>query len=83
MLEILLALLGLYLATGIGFGIAFAFAGGARKIDPAAEGATWGFKLLLLPGCSVFWPLLLKRWMGSTPPPEEVSAHRLAARKGD
>ena len=75
----LLAVLGIYLAVGLLFGIVFAFAG-AKKIDPSAAAGSWGFKLLIIPGCSVFWPYLLMRWLKKSPPPEECSAHRRASK---
>ena len=74
----LLAILGVYLAIGLIFGVAFAFAG-VKKIDPAASEAGLGFKLLIIPGSAVFWPVLAKRWKQKTPPPTERSAHRAAA----
>ena len=79
MLSILLPIAGLYGLIGLLFGVAFAFGGGAAKIDPAAAGGTWGFKLLVIPGCAVFWPYLLRRWRRGELPPEERSAHRVAA----
>lgn len=78
MIGILLTALGVYLLAGFAFGIAFAFFG-AKKIDPSAVEGTWGFKLLIIPGCAIFWPVLLKRWLKSEPPPLERSAHRKAA----
>ena len=78
--ELILGALGLYLLLGLLFAIPFAFAG-ARKIDPSATEGTWGFKLLIIPGAMVFWPLLLRRWVKNLPPPEECSAHRRAAGK--
>ena len=75
MIGILLSILGIYLLVGVIFAVPFAFAG-AKKVDPAAEEGTLGFKLLILPGSAVFWPLLLKRWMKGEQPPEEKSAHR-------
>ena len=78
MIGILLTVFGLYLLAGFVFGVAFAFLG-VKKIDPAAEEGTWGFKLLIIPGCAVFWPVLLKRWLKAEPPPVECSAHRKAA----
>ena len=78
-IDIILGAVGIYLATGILFGIVFAFAG-ASKIDPAAEGGSTGFKLLIIPGCALFWPLLLGRWVRGKRPPIERSAHRDAAR---
>jgi hypothetical protein len=78
MIPILLATLGIYLALGLVFAVPFAILG-ARKIDPSAAAATWGFKLLIIPGSAVFWPLLLRRWLTKSPPPTECSAHRKAA----
>lgn len=74
-----LGLLGVYLAIGLVVAIPFAFVG-AKKIDPSAVEGTWGFKLLIIPGAAIFWPMLLRRWLGKLPPPEECSAHRKAAK---
>ena len=71
----------LYLAAGAVLAPAIAWVG-VRRLDPAAARATRGFKLLILPGIVLFWPLLLVRWIrGDTAPPEERNAHRLAARQ--
>ena len=78
-MELLLAVLGVYLVIGIVFAVPFAFVG-ARKVDPAAEKGTWGFKVLIIPGAAALWPLLLRRWIRGEKP-TECSAHR-AARKG-
>lgn len=60
--EISLAVIGLYLALGVGTAVAIHLAG-LRVIDPAtAEGATWGFRLLITPGLLALWPLMLVRW---------------------
>ncbi len=74
----LLAALGIYLALGLAFGLAFAFLG-VKKVDPGAAGAGLGFKLLIVPGSAVFWPLLAARWAKGSPPPTERSAHRKSA----
>lgn len=79
-IEWSLGLLGIYLLLGLLFAIPFAFFG-AQKIDPGAVEGTWGFKLLLIPGSMIFWPLLMVRWLRRLPPPEECSAHRSAAKK--
>jgi len=69
-------LLGVYLACGLLFAVPFALAG-VQKIDPHAAGSGWGFRLLILPGAMLLWPLLLRRWFGgSHHPPEEWNAHR-------
>jgi hypothetical protein len=71
--------LGIYLALGALFAVAFALAGCAR-VDPAARTGTIGFRILILPGAAALWPLLLKRWLaGDRAPPREHDAHRDAA----
>lgn len=75
-----LILLGLYLACGFLFALAFALAG-AKRIDPHAARGSWGFRLLITPGAMALWPLLMRRWSkGMQEPPEERTAHRLAAK---
>ena len=69
-----------YLAIGAVFAPAFALFGVGR-IDPDARGATWGFRVLILPGTAALWPLLLRRWWRGRHPPEERNAHRRAARE--
>ena len=74
--------LGIYLAGGLVFAIAFALVG-VKRIDPHAASGTRGFRLLIIPGAMAFWPLLLRRRRsGATHPPEENNAHRLAAARG-
>ncbi len=80
LISTLLTLLGFYLLIGFIFGVIFAFAG-AKHIDPSAASGAWGFKLLIIPGCAIFWPYLLKRWIGKSAPPDESSAHRRSAAK--
>ena len=78
--AIFLILLGIYLACGFVFAIPFVLFG-VKKIDPHAAHGSWGFRLLIIPGTTAFWPLLLRRWMkGVHEPPEECDAHRRAAK---
>lgn len=82
MLELLFRLLALHLAAGVLFAGPFVGFGVAR-IDPHAARASWGFRLIILPGVILLWPLLAHRWWrGNRHPPEERTAHRLAARAG-
>jgi hypothetical protein len=75
-------LLALYAGLGLLFALAFVTRG-IERVDPAAAGATWGFRLIALPACVALWPLLLRRWLGgATAPPIETNAHRRAARGG-
>ena len=55
---------GLYLVIGLVFSIAF-INKGAETIDETAAGSGPGFKLIIIPGCMVFWPLLLSKWINS------------------
>ncbi len=67
-----------WLGLGLVFGIPFVLRG-AGRIDPDAQQGSPGFRLLILPGVAVLWPLLLRRWLAGTPPREERSPHRRAA----
>lgn len=80
LVNIGVVLLALYFLIGMLLGIPFVIAG-AQKIDPAAQGAKWRFRLIILPGVCAFWPLLLMRWMrGIKTPPPETNTHRAAAK---
>jgi hypothetical protein len=74
----LVLLAEIYLALGLLFALAFA-AFGVGSVDPAARGGTPGFRVLIVPGSALFWPLLLRRWLRRAPPPREHNAHRDAA----
>lgn len=75
-----LILIGVYLICGLAFDVPFALVG-AGRIDPHAAHGTWGFRLLIMPGTVLLWPLLARRWLkGVHEPPEERNAHRCAAR---
>src|SRR5215831_18449906 len=76
----LLMLSGVYLICGLVFSIPFALIG-TGKIDPHAAHGSWGFRLLIIPGAILLWPLLSLRWVkGIHQPPEERNAHRLSAK---
>jgi len=72
-------LLAGYAAIGLVFAVAFAAAGAAR-LDPNAREASVGFRIVILPGATALWPILLRRWLrGDREPPVERNAHRRAA----
>jgi hypothetical protein len=77
--QIVVRAVEVYLVMGAAFAVPFAWLG-LRRVDPAAASSTWGFRLILLPGAAALWPFLLLRWIAGTPPPEERTAHRAAAR---
>ncbi len=54
--------LGLYLAVGLALGSLFVI-WGVQRVDHAAAGASWRFRVLILPGCAALWPWVLLRWM--------------------
>jgi len=77
--AVFLTLLAIYLLCGSVFAIPFVLVG-VGKVDPHAKHGSWGFRLLILPGTIMLWPLLARRWLsGIHEPPEERNAHRLAA----
>ena len=67
---------GLYLLAGVAFALPFAFRW-VNRTDPVAAHGTPGFRLLVIPGSVLLWPLLLRRVLsGRTAPPVERNAHR-------
>lgn len=62
MLPVVLTSLGMYLLVGSVFAPFFALAG-VDRIDPVAKGATVGFRLMVLPGAALLWPVLARRWI--------------------
>ncbi|HMQ16901.1 MAG TPA: hypothetical protein PKC49_13095 [Phycisphaerae bacterium] len=57
----ILLIFALYAAIGALFGILFVWRG-VNRIDAAANGAPWPFRLLILPGVIALWPMLALRW---------------------
>lgn len=53
----LVACLAAYAAVGVVFAVPFVLRG-VDRIDPAAPGSTWGFRLVIAPGVVALWPLL-------------------------
>ena len=60
--TILFLALAIYLIAGILFAVFFLL-NGIEKIDTTAHGSGWGFRLIVLPGTIVFWPVLLNKWI--------------------
>ena len=56
-----------YALLGAVFGVLFVTSGIGR-LDHAAIGAPWSFRLLILPGAAALWPLLLLKWIHATRP---------------
>lgn len=58
--EIIVAVVEIYTGFGLLFSIWFV-ARGVTMVDESASGSGVLFRLLLIPGATVFWPLLAKR----------------------
>lgn len=69
-----------YLFAGLLFSLVFVLFG-VQRVDPGARG--WhnlGFRVIIIPGMCVFWPLFATRWLrGRHTPPIERNPHRDAA----
>ncbi len=50
-----------YLVAGLIFSIPFLLKW-VNKIDESVHESPWTFRLIILPGCIVFWPVLLKKY---------------------
>jgi hypothetical protein len=55
---------GGYLAVGAIVAVAFV-ASGIGRVDVAARGAPWTFRLLVVPGAIALWPVVLRLWWRS------------------
>ncbi|HZN54520.1 MAG TPA: hypothetical protein VFB67_04300 [Candidatus Polarisedimenticolaceae bacterium] len=53
--------LGVYLGVGTLIGVPFVITGIGR-IDAAARGTPWTFRVLVLPGVIALWPFIARRW---------------------
>jgi hypothetical protein len=62
LLIIIFEIVGVYLAIGFVFMIPFIIRG-ANKIDEGAHGGSVGFRIIIIPGVIIFWPLLLRKWL--------------------
>ena len=64
MVETALIIVLIYLLAGVLFVIPFLLKG-LTKVDEGAHGGTIGFKIIIIPGVIVFWPVLFNKWMKS------------------
>lgn len=54
--------LAAYGAAGLVFAALFVTLG-VHKVDPVADQAPFGFRLIIFPGVAALWPLMLGRWV--------------------
>ncbi len=60
--SVVLVVFVIYLGAGVLFTIPFQIKG-LRKIDEGVHGSSVGFRIIIIPGCIIFWPILFERWM--------------------
>ena len=75
MVEIVLIIVLIYLLLGVLFVIPFLLKG-LTKVDEGAHGGTIGFKIIIIPGVIVFWPVLLSKWMKANGDHRDTKAQR-------
>jgi hypothetical protein len=80
--SLLVLALEFWLGFGLLFGLVFVFTGIGR-VHEGARAAGVGARLILVPGCAIFWPWLLYLWLRRRTPPVECTNHRCAVPGGD
>jgi hypothetical protein len=56
--------IAIYGICGLIFAIAFVIKG-VGLIDEGAQKSSPGFRIIIIPGTIVFWPLLFKKWLNA------------------
>jgi len=64
LVQIVLVLAAIYLALGLLFAVAFVIKG-VTVVDEGTHGSTAGFRMIILPGTILLWPVLLKKWINA------------------
>jgi hypothetical protein len=54
-----------YAGLGLIFAVLFVWIG-VQRVDSEAQDSGIGFRLLILPGVTAFWPMFLNRWTRGT-----------------
>lgn len=62
--EFIVWLAMVYVLVGCVVGALFAWRG-VDGVDPSAEKGTWGFRLIVWPGCAALWPVVLGWWINA------------------
>ena len=76
--ELLINVVRGYAIAGLIFSIPFVIFG-IHRVDPTVRGWNVLFRLLILPGLCIFWPLFAVRLVKGKRVPPERTAHRTAA----
>ncbi len=79
LVEFLLKTIQVYFTAGLVFAIVFVLFG-VQRTDHGAQGLAPFFRLIIIPGVSIFWPLFALRLVQGKQHPIEQTAHRQAAK---
>jgi hypothetical protein len=60
--QVIIRIVEIYIACGIVFALPFVIKG-VTGVDEGTYGTKLGFRLIILPGTIIFWPLLLSKWV--------------------
>lgn len=60
--TVILMVIAAFLSAGILFSVFF-LARGLKVVDEGAHGSSIGFRIIIIPGIIVFWPMLLRKWI--------------------
>lgn len=80
LITILLLLAAVYLLAGVVFAIIFLLKG-LEVLDEAAIGSTPGFKIIILPGCIVLWPILFHKWQRKIQHTKKINHDQVTQKK--
>jgi hypothetical protein len=89
--EFLIHLCRLYLLAGVIFAVPFVLFG-IQRVDSSAQWGNigfWsivngvGFRIVIIPGLAIFWPLFVVRLIRGKGKPLERNSHRLLAKQSE
>ena len=63
-MDLVILIMNIYLIAGVVFAIGF-ISKGVTRVDTNAAGSSIWFRLLLLPGTVLLWPVLAVKWIKS------------------
>jgi len=61
-IGIIILIVEIYLLCGFLFAVPFVVKG-IKVVDEGAAGTKWSFRLIIVPGSIIFWPVLLNKWL--------------------
>jgi hypothetical protein len=61
-IQIIIWTIETYLLCGLLFAVPFVIKG-VTDVDEGTHGTKLGFRLIIIPGTIMFWPLLLSKWI--------------------